>query len=365
MPRILIDHQWLEVEVSNSRSAVGNYLKMLGGVLKNGEKNEVVMPRMKLRRQCVFDKNRILRKLCSIAIVVKKFFEHRNGIIRHEPDVRIIFHSPFQILSFVAAPKVRTVLIYDAPTEELIGEFVSSSALIRIFCRIYDRFVLHRSDVVVVYSSAVRRYISDDLDVCCSDIRVHQNVDFDRVSAHSAANAPSEVINVVFIGSFLPWHGVKEFLTSLQHMDNVFRLHLHMCGDGPDRVDCEILARHLPENIEVDFYGFLEAPEIVDILEASEIGLMPNSNWFGAPAKIFEYLAADCFVYAPRTPTIEDVFQSVPGMYLFPWENLDHDFKRCLNSYVKNYRGQKSNREWFHQRYSREKTTNFYLNIIS
>ena len=61
-----------------------------------------------------------------------------------------------------------------------------------------------------------------------------------------------------------------------------------------------------------------------------DIGVMPSSNWYGAPNKIFEYGAAKIAVVAPSTPTIVDLFENYKDLLLFENESFDSLYNALL-----------------------------------
>ena len=98
-----------------------------------------------------------------------------------------------------------------------------------------------------------------------------------------------------------------------------------------------------------------------------DIGVMPSSNWYGAPNKIFEYGAAKIAVVAPSTPTIVDLFENNKDLILFENESFDSLYnsllklvenQELLNTLAENLQNK------IKSKYSKENTFNFYDNLI-
>ena len=64
----------------------------------------------------------------------------------------------------------------------------------------------------------------------------------------------------------------------------------------------------LEEN--VDMPGFVSESELLKYKKNSHIAVMPGSNWYGSPLKLFEYAQSGIPFIAPETPTIQSIFKS-------------------------------------------------------
>jgi glycosyltransferase involved in cell wall biosynthesis len=76
--------------------------------------------------------------------------------------------------------------------------------------------------------------------------------------------------------------------------------------------------------------GFMDGEELLNFKQKINIGVMPGSNWYGAPNKIFEYGAAKMAVVAPDTPTISELFQNSEDLLLFKHDDEDSLYKTLL-----------------------------------
>ncbi|MGQ0827759.1 MAG: glycosyltransferase, partial [Bacteroidota bacterium] len=60
----------------------------------------------------------------------------------------------------------------------------------------------------------------------------------------------------------------------------------------------------------VEMTGFVNEEKLEELKETFMIGVMPGSNWYGSPLKLFEYAQAGIPIIAPDAPTIKDLFTS-------------------------------------------------------
>lgn len=367
MGKVALDYLHHQESIANPKSAIGNYLITLSAILSQGVA-EVVQPMPHQKKwQTSLRSTSKLRHVFRLFAYFRKHWTHRNMIHSEMPNLSVVFHSPFQFLSVISFWKVPTAVIYDAPTEDLLSEFYLDHWILRKICRLYDAIILRRVTTIVVYGKSMQRYaralVTDRHKV---QFVIHQNVDFARIPSQRPVSKPSsEALTMIFVGSFLPWHGVPSFLKSINELKTTKPVTIHMCGDGPDLERAKKIASELDQRFNVEFHGFVDPQKLQELLAVSDVGLMPNSNWFGAPAKMFEYLASDCFVYAPRTPTIEDVFQSASGVYLFDDGRAATSMNEFIEFVEQSIKNECSPAEWFFNRYSKARTQKVYLDMMT
>ena len=133
-----------------------------------------------------------------------------------------------------------------------------------------------------------------------------------------------ETLNIGFIGSFLKWHRVDLLLNVFTKLKSEgYDLHLYLLGMGEkySEIREEVALNKYKNNITMP--GFSDGAELLNFKKKMHIGVMPGSNWYGAPNKIFEYGASRMAVVAPDTPTIQDLFTDKSDVLLF--ENGSED----------------------------------------
>jgi glycosyltransferase involved in cell wall biosynthesis len=142
-------------------------------------------------------------------------------------------------------------------------------------------------------------------------IVVPNGVDFEAVDAARPAAPAEGPPRVGWVGSFGPWHGAEVLVRALQELPAVSAV---MVGDGPEREDCERLARELGVAERVEFTGRLPHPEAIarlgacDVLASPHVPL-PGQAFFGSPTKLFEYMAIGRPIVASALEQIGDVLQ--------------------------------------------------------
>ena len=228
---------------------------------------------------------------------------------------------------------------------------------------------LNHAKKIVVYSNPVKVHLEKRL-TTRAEFYIHQNVDFSRFDIQTADKEYGKgVINICFIGSFLKWHQVDLLVvTFIRLIRKGYKLKLFLVGDGLERRKIQELVNSYESDIreKILFTGFLDGEELYKLKSNMHIGVMPGSNWYGAPNKIFEYGAMKMAVVAPKTLTIMDLFGE-DELAFFEWkdaESLFNVMESLLSDKeaVRHMATQLNN--LILERYSEENTIKFYKEIL-
>jgi glycosyltransferase involved in cell wall biosynthesis len=189
---------------------------------------------------------------------------------------------------------------------------------------------LHRTDHVVVVSSALKRLLVDDLGVPADRVSVVLNgVDielfsqpFDRAAAAWRIGVEGGPV-VLFTGSFQPWHGVELLVAAFDRVRHELpRARLVLVGDGAGRASVEQQVSALGLEGHVRFLGHLPQAVVAEVLSAADVVAapypFPHDRIVGTPLKIMEYMAAGKAIVASTAPLHEIVEHGVTGLRVAP-----------------------------------------------
>lgn len=123
-----------------------------------------------------------------------------------------------------------------------------------------------------------------------------------------------------FVGSFDTWHGLDLLVECIEDIHILRKdAHLLLVGDGKERKRVEKLIGNKKLESVVTITGLIPHSEIPSYIAAMDIGTMPDSNNFGSPLKIFEYMAkAKPVVSARYGPTSEIIKDGFNGLLFEP-----------------------------------------------
>lgn len=113
-----------------------------------------------------------------------------------------------------------------------------------------------------------------------------------------------------FIGSILAWHGVEHLITAFNQAAPAHdRLHLLIVGGGEALESLKQQAARSAFKARITLTGNVPRSEVKDYLKQMDVCVMPASNWYGSPVKIFEYGAAGKTIVAPDKVPVKDVME--------------------------------------------------------
>lgn len=118
----------------------------------------------------------------------------------------------------------------------------------------------------------------------------------------------SNAVVVGFVGKVVPWHGVNSLIEAVPKIVAEFRdASFMIVGDTGGDQSVHELVNLLGVGESVTFTGQVSHQDVPSYLAIMDIAVMPNTNEFGSPVKIFEYMAMGRAIIAPRRGPIEEI----------------------------------------------------------
>ena len=237
-----------------------------------------------------------------------------------------------------------------------------------------EKFCFERSSIILVVSGYLKNKIIDNYNVNARKIKIfHNAVDpdefylepkrYDEGNIKDAFYFSKDRLVIGFVGVFVPWHGIDFLLDVFSrlcvnpHVEGL-DIGIMLVGDGPimDTIKNKVKANHL-FNDKIFFTGMVKHSDIKHYINLFDIAIMPDSNHFGSPMKIFEYMIMGLPVIAPRYEPIEEVItHNINGILFEPRNECDCEDKMCsllINEELRIRLGRKA-RELCLQRYTWE-----------
>ena len=349
--RILIIYAKSTSEIFNRQSALGSYIFCLAGILyKNGY--DITINNIPFDNQ-LKQSNQALSVTKTSGSFIKKllpsFFKEAIKDLQlfrsmdlfcksidtgKEFDKIIEFYTYGSEVGFRLSQKYNKplVLIYDNPVLEEHTFFHSGQLFFKNKIELRERSSILNAQSLVIYSNPVKKYLETKYQAKLNAF-IHQNVDFTRFDF-----IPSKIcentINIGFLGSFLKWHRVDILLNVFVRLKmEGHSIRLFLIGNGMEYESIRQKVETLNLHKDIVMPGFADGGELLNYKLELHIGVMPGSNWYGAPNKIFEYGAAHLAVIAPDTPTIKDLFRDKEELLLFKQDD-EADMYLKLKSYI-------------------------------
>lgn len=349
--KLLIVYGKSTAEIFNRQSALGSYIHCLAGILvKKGydvrindiEFNEIPQQQS---ISVVSTQQSSLKKIIPAFIKEyvkdKRLFSWMNVLFTNidngKPFDKVLeFYTYGSNIGYKLSKKYQKplILVYDNPVLEEHSFFHPGQLFFKKEAKRAEELSLMQAQLVVVYSSAVKKFLKEKIRQTL-DCYIHQNVDYTRFE-YVDNKVISGTINIGFIGSFLKWHRVDLLVNVFTKLRSEGKnVKLFLLGNG---MDYEIIKQQVRNNeftADIEMPGFMDGQQLFEYKKKLHIGVMPGSNWYGAPNKIFEYGAAQMAVVAPDTLTIKSLFNHNEELLLFEQDNENDLFEKLL-AYINN-----------------------------
>lgn len=212
---------------------------------------------------------------------------------------------------------------------ELSGyERVRTQVFVKI-CSTIEKIVLRQSVIVISVSDFLNNEITGKIDKEKTQVvtipngvpekwlkRTCNNDTLD--SLRNKYNLQSRKI-ICFVGSLVHWHNFDLLLNAVKDVQKeIPDAAIIFLGEGPFKdYIIEKSAKLGMKKDSVLLLGYIPHSDIPDYLFLSDITVIPETNDYRSPIKMFEYMAMAKIVVAPRKPAIESVISHSEDGLLF------------------------------------------------
>jgi glycosyltransferase involved in cell wall biosynthesis len=196
------------------------------------------------------------------------------------------------------------------------------SSILKPLAHIMDRMIFRSADGFIAVSTYLKNHlISLGVDrekiIVLTNAADPKKFDSDIEGYHVRKKLGFDKKKVVgFVGGFYPWHGLDMLLDSFKEIKKEFNhAVLLLIGDGPLRGKLEQKIKGGTIEKDVVFLGVIPQESLPEYISAFDIAVMPDSNEYGSPMKIFEYMAMAKPVIAPRlVPLVDAITDGREGL---------------------------------------------------
>jgi glycosyltransferase involved in cell wall biosynthesis len=248
----------------------------------------------------------------------------RNGrLLAREPFAMIYERHAFFLCTTPLLSRPRNIPLV-IEVNELVGDArIRDQPLLKPLAQWADRILFKRADLIVAVSPHLRRRIVAR-GLPEEKVRVLPNAVPDALARHPADGSTvrarygfgaSTVIG--FVGWIAHWHRVDLLIEAFARLDPATNdLRLVLIAEG-DRQPVEEQARQLGLLDRLTITGAVPHADIPAHIAACDICVVPNSNDYRSPIKLFEYMGQGRPVVAPALEPIRSVVSHGDTGYLF------------------------------------------------
>ncbi len=319
--------------------------KIIENLKKLGNKVDLVEPvpggRASKKASFIFRLKRklplFISELLEILYNLKSYRELDNK--RKEYDIIYERHTLFNKAGMKYAKKHRIPFVLEVNSPMFYERKKYKGLFYKKTARTWERQVFHAADKIICVSERLK------------EILIGYGVDKNKIVVMHNAIDPEECNNslpdetlakyrledkivVGFVGYMLNWHGGDCLLKVLR---KIMRENRSVVFLLVGKMDHAKNYKKFPFKNRVKITGQVEHKKIFDYINTFDIAVMPNSNEYGSPMKIIEYLGAGNAVVGPRVPAVEELITSGKnGLLIKP--NDEEQLYIALKELIKNTR---------------------------
>lgn len=231
-------------------------------------------------------------------------------------------HALFLVATALLARQHKIPLVVEV--NELVNDDrVRRQPWLRTLATRMDRAVFRRATLIIVVSTHLKQRI-EALGISGEKILMLPNAVNDAFVSLSDGAPVRQRLGLAgetvigFIGWFVQWHQLDLLLDVFAQLAaSRPALRLALVGEGPLRAALDNQARTLGISERVIFTGPMPHTEIPSAIAAMDVCVVPHSNAYRSPIKLFEYMSQGRLVVAPATEPIATVVRHGENGLLF------------------------------------------------
>jgi len=240
----------------------------------------------------------------------------------HIPYVRH-YHDLSPSYFLLALVRRRFVVEVNATLREETHLLSRGPGFLLVAARRFEAAALRRADVVITVSDVMRARLLESGLRATRVFAVHNGCSCKQEEESLPEEQTSEIL---FVGNFKPWQRVDLLIEALASSEGDTQVLL--AGRG-DTAALRARADELRVADRVQFLGPLDRARVQDLMRKSRVLVLPHSNDYGSPVKLFEYLASGRPSVFPDLPVVREVVTHEEHALLFrPGDHLE--LAQCL-----------------------------------
>lgn len=193
-----------------------------------------------------------------------------------------------------------------------------------------ERHVIEGTNGLVCVSQKLVQHIKSEFAVTVPMEVIPAGVDNDFFNQEISSNSIrkrlnlSEKLVIGFVGSMKPWHRldvlVEAFSIVRRKIENSCLL---LLGEKTTNGGSGVIDIHNVASDNIIHAGQVDYLSIPAHVAAMDICVLPGSNWYGMPMKVFEYMAMGKPIIAPRLDTVMEILDDNVNARLVDEGNVD------------------------------------------
>lgn len=269
-----------------------------------------------------------LFEMLEILYNVSAFFRLKKVLGERDVDYIYERYSLFMFVGVLLAKRKGIPIVLEVNDSAIVERV--RHLLFKGVARRFERWIFSNCSGIVFISHNFKRTVEGAYGVIDhsvvspngADINVfYPDVDL-RAEARERLGLKGSVV-CGYLGSFAHWHGIDKFAFEIAPLLKDFpNLRLLMVGDGVALAPIEEEFRRHGVLNQVVIPGRVAHSEVGGYIAAMDFGILPDSNDYGSPMKLFEMMAAGVPSVCPDYEPVVEVTIHDENGWLFKKKNI-------------------------------------------
>lgn len=295
-------------------------------------------------------KNIIVDSIKKISVLTKyapefvfEFFELcYNGMaffrltkVIKENSIELIYerYSLFMFIGVLLANKQGIPIILEVNDSALVQRV--RPLMFKGIAKKFEKWIFSKCTGIVFISSHFQEVVQLEYKTIAksvispnsADLSIFDPKQYNKKAIKEELNLADKVI-CGYVGAFNPWHGIDWFVEIIApRIKENPSLVLLLVGDGIcyEFIKDVIKKEHVEDQIVLT--GKVAHGDVAKYLAAMDFGILPDSNTYGSPMKLFEFMAMNCGMVIPDFSPIQEVVSDEKTSWLFS----KNDKEACID----------------------------------
>lgn len=234
---------------------------------------------------------------------------------RVRADVIVETHNTTSVAGALGALLSRRPLVLDDVTPAFEDDRYYELG-VRWWARVARRAAMRGSSQLVTVSDGIRDALSAEGVDRARVSLVPNGVAAAATRAEGLAwrvdhDVPADRTVAVYVGSFQQFHRVDLLVRAVADRAFPADVDVVLAGDGETRADAEALAEELGVSHRLRFLGRVPSVSVPVVLAAADLAVLPATEEYMNPMKLYEYLGAGLVAVAPDQHAVAEVVTEV------------------------------------------------------
>ncbi|MHB8742778.1 MAG: glycosyltransferase family 4 protein [Sulfuricaulis sp.] len=268
----------------------------------------------------------VIFELLQLAYNAVVFWKLRRAVQQFKPDMIFERYALYNFAGTILARRRHIPLVLEVNTPYAHAWAKYYGLKFRRLAEVIEKHTLLAADHLITVTQAQKRFLEKNGIPPEFVTVLHNAIDpaeFDPAqfpAVRLQLGLADQHIVVGFVGTMNRWQGIPEFSKVIQSvLSRQSDVRFLFVGDGEHRRSLEDFCRTGGFSDRVMFLGRKPHTEIPALIAGMDIAILLNSNSYGSPMKIFEYLAMKKAVIAPRVGPVEEIItDAVTGLLIEP-----------------------------------------------